>query len=503
MNHTTGKIRVLILICIFSVMTTAHAQDLPLGIFENHLDIGKVKLPGSAEYDKGKQEYHMEGSGKNIWFDRDEFHFLYKKIKGDFLLTATVEFIGKGIEPHRKIGWMVRNSLDTCSAHASAVLHGDGLSSLQYRRTACGETEEIRSGITGPAVVQLERKGNAFIMSVAQEGESFTVTELSDLALNDDVYAGLFICSHNAGVLEKAVFRNVRITLPAPEGFVPYRDYIGSNLEILDVESGRRILILHTQEAIQAPNWTTDGKKLIYNSDGLLFAYNLEKGTVSKINTGFATANNNDHVLSFDGKMLGISNHSENDNGLSIVYTLPVEGCDNPVRITALGPSYLHGWSPDGRYLIFTGARNDKYDIYKIPVSTKEEIRLTDTDGLDDGAEYTPDGKYIYFNSNRTGMMQIWRMNPDGSKPTQITSDGFNDWFPHVSPDGRWIVFLSYNLNVNSGDHPYYKHVYLRMMPSGGGKPKIIAYVYGGQGTLNVPSWSPDSKRIAFISNTQ
>jgi TolB protein len=503
MNYKINTIFVLFIFWSGLIMTTAKAQNLPLGIFGNHLDIGNVNLPGRAVYDPVKQEYLLVGSGKNTWFDRDEFHYAYNKIKGDFLLTATVEFMGKGVDPHRKIGWMARNSLDTSSAHVSAVVHGDGLTSLQYRRNSYGETEEIRSAVTGPTIVQLERKGNVFIMSVAVMGEPFISTELTGVALDDEVYAGLFICSHNAGVLEMAVFWNVRITLPAPEGFVPYQDYIGSNLEMLDIESGRRTILYHTDSAIQAPNWTTDGKSLIYNADGLLFSFDLEKRSVSKINSGFATSNNNDHVLSFDGKLLGISHHSKDDELRSIVYILPVEGSDKPVRITALGPSYLHGWSPDGRYLVYTGARNNKYDIYKIPVSTKEEIRLTDAEGLDDGSEYTPDGEYIYFNSNRTGVMQIWRMKPDGSGQVQITSDGYNDWFPHISPDGKRIIFLSYGKEVNSGEHPYYKPVYLRLMPVDGGKPTIIAYLYGGQGTMNVPSWSPDSRKIAFISNTR
>jgi len=484
-------------------MTTTNAQVLPPGLFESNTDIGKVGIPGLVNYNPGTQEYRMEGSGKNIWFDRDELHFMYKRVKGDFILTAQVEFIGKGVDPHRKIGWMARNSLDTGSAHVSAVIHGDGLTSLQFRKTACGETEEIRSASTGPTVVQLERKGNVFTMSVALMGESFTPTELTGIALNDEVYAGLFICSHNDTVIERAVFRNVRITLPAKEGFVPYKDYIGSNLEILDVENRQRTLLYHTPEAIQAPNWTTDGKCIIYNTDGLLYSFDLEKGKSSVIHSGFASANNNDHVLSFDGKMLGISHHSIDDNNQSVIYIMPLEGSDNPVRITPLAPSYLHGWSPDGQYLIYTGARDEKYDIYKIPVSAKEEIRLTDAEGLNDGSEYTPDGKFIVFNSNRTGMMQIWRMKPDGSEQEQITSDGYNDWFPHVSPDGKHIVFLSYGKEVNSGDHPYYKQIYLRLMPAEGGKPVIIAYLYGGQGTLNVPSWSTDSKKIAFISNTQ
>ncbi|WP_226805366.1 TolB family protein [Agriterribacter humi] len=130
-------------------------------------------------------------------------------------------------------------------------------------------------------------------------------------------------------------------------------------------------------------------------------------------------------------------------------------------------------------------------------------MRLTTAKGLDDGPEYTPDGKYIYFNSARTGAMQLWRMKADGSEQEPVTDGTFYDWFPHVSPDGKWIVFLSFlKEEVEAEDHPFYKHVYLRLMPVAGGTPKVIAYVYGGQGTINTPSWSPDSKRIAFISNS-
>jgi Tol biopolymer transport system component len=174
-----------------------------------------------------------------------------------------------------------------------------------------------------------------------------------------------------------------------------------------------------------------------------------------------------------------------------------------PKQITAVGPSYLHGWSLDAKWLVFTGGRNSKFDIYKIPAGGGEEIRLTDAPGLDDGPEFSPDGKFIYFNSSRTGKMQLWRMKPDGSEQEQIANDGFNNWFPHISPDGKWIVFLSFGDDVRPDDHPYYKHVYVRLMPVEGGAAKVIAYVYGGQGTINVPSWSPDSRRIAFVSNTQ
>jgi Tol biopolymer transport system component len=338
-------------------------------------------------------------------------------------------------------------------------------------------------------------------MSVARFGENFATEQIADLALDDEVYVGLCVCSHNKDVMEKAVFRDVRIIVPPKDDYVPYRDYIGSNLEILDIESGNRKIIHRSPESLQAPNWTPDGKALIYNHNGKLYRFDLAKNEPEVINTDFATSNNNDHVLTFDGRMLGISHHSKDDGNQSIIYTLPVQG-GKPKRITAKGPSYLHGWSPDNKFLIYTAERNGDYDIYKISAKGGEEKRLTDAKGLDDGSEYTPDGKYIYFNSVRSGSMQIWRMKPDGNEQERITDDEFNNWFPHVSPDGKSIVFLSYTKEVAPNDHPFYKQVYLHLMPFEGGQPKVIAYVYGGQGTINVPSWSPDSKKVAFVSNT-
>jgi Tol biopolymer transport system component len=162
----------------------------------------------------------------------------------------------------------------------------------------------------------------------------------------------------------------------------------------------------------------------------------------------------------------------------------------------------LHGWSPDGKSLIYTGIRNGEADIYRIAAKGGAETRLTDAKGLDDGSEYTPDGRMIYFNSERSGRMQIWRMKVDGSQQEQVTNDEFNNWFPHVSPDGKSLVFLSYGAEVAPGDHPFYQHVYLRKMPLAGGTPSVIAYVYGGQGSINVNSWAPDNRTIAFVSNS-
>ncbi|HKB98689.1 MAG TPA: hypothetical protein VKD23_07885, partial [Terriglobales bacterium] len=185
-----------------------------------------------------------------------------------------------------------------------------------------------------------------------------------------------------------------------------------------------------------------------------------------------------------------------------IVYIVPIAG-GVPRRITQKSPSYWHGWSPDGKTLAFVGERNDEFDIYTIPVTGGEETRLTTAKGLDDGPEYSPDGKYIYFNSERTGHMQIWRMRADGSEQQQVTIDDWNNWFPHISPDGAWMVFLSYEPDVKG--HPENKNVMLRITSLNGGKVSdtkisVLARLFGGQGTINVPSWSPDSKEVAFVS---
>ncbi|AHM62963.1 Periplasmic component of the Tol biopolymer transport system-like protein [Flammeovirgaceae bacterium 311] len=486
---------------------SALAQQKPVGIFSGSTDVGKVQNPGSATYNPENQQYEIAGSGYNIWFDHDEFHYLWKRMKGDFILYTRARFVGEGVDPHRKVGWMVRKNLEGNSPHVNAVVHGDGLTSLQYRETPAGETREQRSAISGADVIQLERKGNTYTMRVAKFGEPFVTEEVSNLDLGDEVYVGLFVNSHNPDVTERGIFKDVRISVPAPSSLVQYQKYIGSHLEILDVFTGDREIIYSVPNSIQAPNWTPDGKTLIYNSDGLMYTFDLATRTPKLLNTGEVKNNNNDHVLSFDGKMLGLSSGVEALGG-SIIYTVPVGG-GTPTQVTPRGPSYLHGWSPDGKSLIFTGERNGEFDIYKIPAKGGKEVRLTTAKGLDDGSEYTPDGRYIYFNSNRSGSMQIWCMKADGSEQEAVTNGEFHDWFPHVSPDGNWLVFVSFlKEEVEAGDHPFYKHVYLRMLPlkqglPAGETPKVIAYVYGGQGTINTPSWSPDSKKVAFVSNSK
>jgi Tol biopolymer transport system component len=340
-------------------------------------------------------------------------------------------------------------------------------------------------------------------MRAAIYGEPFQTDTIRGIALGDEVYVGLFVGSHNADVVETGVFSNVRIRVPfAGESNQSTDMTLGSNLELLDIASGHCETVYQTPYSIQGPNWSKDGGAIYFNdAKGLLQRFDLGARSASVINTGTVTRNNNDHVLSFDGKTYGLSSWVKELGG-SIIYTVPVEG-GAPRQVTPKGPSYLHGWSPDGKSLVFCGERNGEFDVYKISSAGGKEERLTDAKGLDDGPEYTPDGQYIYFNSVRSGSMQIWRMKPDGSGQEQVTNDGFHNWFAHISPDGKWIVFLSFlPEETPAAIHPPYKHVYIRLMPFSGGTPKVIAYIYGGQGSINTPSWSPDSKRVAFVSNT-
>jgi len=491
------RILTLTLLC-FLLHSSTFGQ---LGIFEKSTDVGPVLHQGATNFDLKTGRYELSGAGANIWYTKDEFHFTHKKLTGDFILQCRGKLLGKGVDPHRKFGWMVRTDLDTTAAMVSATVHGDGTAAIQYRKKAGTRIEQVKSPVVSPDVIQLERRGSSYFLSLARFGEPFWTVEVPELNFPQELLAGLFICSHNKDVVERAEFDNVRIYIPAKPDFTPYRDYIGSHIEIMDLASGDRNIIHSAPNSLQAPNWLPDDKGLIYNSEGLIYKLDFASGKTAVLNTDFVTRNNNDHVISFDGKMLGLSSSSGEQEYGSLIYTVPLTG-GKPKRITPTGPSYLHSWSPDGKWLTYTARRNDNWDIYRVPSDGGDEVRLTTAPGLEDSPEYSPDGQWIYFNSTRTGSMDLWRMRPDGSFQEPFTDDEYQDWFPHFSPDGKWIVFISFLPDVKLDDHPFYRHVYLRMMPAAGGKPRIIGYLYGGQGTINTPSWSPDGKKIAFVSNS-
>ncbi len=504
--------KILLLTSALFTCTFTIAQDNLVGIFQDHTDIGNPKVKGSTMYN-ADQSYSMKAGGYNIWFGRDEFHFAYNKLSGDFILTANLKLIGKGTDPHRKIGWMVRAGTGDDASHISAVVHGDGMTVLQWRRLRGAHMrdpqDEIFSRKTHAEIIQLERVGKTYIMRIANPGEPLQEIGRTDAVdIPDEALAGLIMCSHNENVLEEGKAWNVRIERTVPDNYDGYRDGIlMSRLETMNVFDGQRRIVYEYNGRFEAPNWMRDGKKLLFNQDGFIYTIPVEGGTPEKLNTGLAIRNNNDHVLSFEGKMLAISSHRDGmPGGGSTVYYLPITGGE-PKLITDSTPSYLHGWNPNGKEVVYTAQRISKapvYNIYKKPIDGGPEVQLTfNTKGLADGPEYSPDGKWIYYCDTRSGTMQVWRMKPDGSGNELLTFDEYNNWFPHISPDGKWMVMLSFPTTVNPGDHPFYKRVMLRLMPVSGGAPKVIAYLYGGQGTINTPSWSPDSKQVAFVSNSK
>ncbi len=469
-----------------------------LGNFEAEAEIGHPGHEGSVEFTNST--YVISGGGANMWFTNDAFHFVWRKVSGDFALHAAIQWLGTGGNAHRKACLLVRQDLSPESAYVDVAVHGDGLTSLQFRETKGGMTHEIQANVKGPELVGLERQGEVYYMKLGTSGSAPDTQSLSPsgafirLRLQDPVYVGLGVCAHDDQALERARFSNVEF-LSKRAMTAEQKPILHCALEVVPIGSKDRRVIYQTTNHIEAPNWSRDGKTLLFNSNGHIYRLAATGGEPEAIDTGFATRCNNDHGLSPDGAWLAISDQSR--QGKSLIYIVPASGGE-PRQITTLGPSYWHGWSPDGLTLAYCAERDKQFDVYTIPAAGGTETRLTTAAGLDDGPEYTADGKFIYFNSERSGSMQIWRMKPDGSQQEQVTSDERNNWFPHPSPDGKWLVFLTYEKGVLG--HPANQSVQLRLMPLGGGPIQELAKLFGGQGTINVPSWSPDSRQVAFVS---
>jgi TolB protein len=494
-KSTSWRLVALLTVTLSSTLLFSQSGQ-SLGMFEGHGDIGTVLHPGSAAYDPASKSYTLSGSGENMWFTTDAFQFVWKRVSGsDVSLTADISFVGAGVNPHRKAVLMIRQSLDADAAYADLALHGSGLTSLQYRDAKGATTHEIQANISGPKRLRLEKRGQYVYMALAGEGQELQMAGGSTrIPMDGSFYIGIGVCSHEKDLVEKAIFSSVEVSTERQESASEPKLY--STLETIAIDSTDRRVVYVAPERFEAPNWTPDGTALIFNRNGRIERIPAEGGKPEIIDTGFANHCNNDHGISPDAKWMAVSDQSQEDDN-SVVYIVPIAG-GTPRRITQKFPSYWHGWSPDGKTLAFVGERGGEFDIYAIPAAGGDETRLTTAKGLDDGPEYSPDGNYIYFNSERTGQMQIWRMKPDGSAQEQITSDDFNNWFPHISPDGKWMVFLTYDKSV--AGHPENKDVMLRLMSLTDKKVTILAKLFGGQGTINVPSWAPDSKSLAFVS---
>ena len=493
-------------IAVFSLLYLCSGA-LPLGIFEDHADIGDTPKKGSIEYNAAAGEYRVTGGGANIWAATDAFQFAWKRLSGDVTIMADVQFTGTGAVNHRKAVLMVRQNLNPDSAYADVALHGDGLTSLQFRPGAGALTQEVRSTVTAPSRIRIERRGDRFTMHAGKAGEELTPAGPATVALQDPVYVGIGVCSHDANTLETAVFSNVKIETQAPQTSQHARYRSRISIYTLNTRSVR--VIYNTSDQFEAPNWSPGGKYLLSNSGGALFHIPVDgngAATPEKLDVGSDLRCNNDHGFSPDGKQLAISASSAASRG-SLVYIVAVDGWRRR-QMTTLAPSYFHGWSPDGKWLAIVAQRHGNFDLFRILETGGEEQRLTSNPAYDDGPDYSPDGKWIYFNSNRSGSWDIWRMpsdgaGPDDAKAEQVTRDELEDWFPHPSPDGKWLVFLSFPKGTSG--HNDKLDVQLRMIPLPAGKIgaapiQALTKFFGGQGTINVNSWSPDSKQFAFVS---
>ncbi len=470
----------------------------PVGIFEGSKDVGTVRNAGSTRFDPASKTYTVAGSGKNMWLDTDAFQFAWKRVEsGDVSIAADIAFLGQGKDPHRKACLMIRQSLDADSAYVDVAIHGDGLTSLQFRDTPGALTHEVQANTTKPGRVRLDLHNGYATLAIGDTtgNPPAFAGPATRIKFAGPVYVGIGVCAHDDDATEQATFASLDLStgVAPPTATQPT---LYSTLETQTISSTDRRVVRVFTGRIEAPNWTKDGTELIYNGAGKLHRLATTGGEPTTIDTGFAIRCNNDHGISPDGTTLAISDGSQGDRK-SRIYTVPITG-GTPTPITPSAPSYWHGWSPDGKTLAYCAERAGVFDIYTTPATGGAETRLTTTPGLDDGPEYSPDGKSIYFNSDRSGLMQIYRMDPDGSNQTPVFTDDRNNWFAHPSPDGTKLVYVSFDNSVQG--HPEDKDVELRLIILATGKVTTLAKLYGGQGTINVPSWSPDGKRVAFVT---
>jgi TolB protein len=479
----------------------AHAQSGSLGVFEGQSDVGSVTPAGMAAFDRASDVYTIHSAGANLWGTTDGFHYLWRKVSGDVSLTADIDFpekTGKHNE-HRKAILIFRQTLDADGAYVDAAQHGSGLTALQFRDAKGATTQSIELNIDPPKRVRLEKHGDEFTMFVSLHGEPLhQVGASTKMHFQEPFYAGIGLSAHDPDTTETATFAHVELKpLVAPSAAPAMALY--SSLKAAGVDPGaRRAIVTFTAKArVMAPNWSRDGASLIFNQDGKMYRVAADgRGTPDQIATGDAKDCNGSHGLSPDGNWLAITCTRDANPG-NRVYIIPAGG-GSPRMVTANPDSYFHTWSPDGKTIVFTRPAHGSLNLIAISVDGGDEKALTSGAGVSDDPDYSADGQYIYFNTDRWGGMQIARMNSDGSNVVQITHDSFHNWTPHPSPDGKAIVYIAYPPEVST--HAANKDVALHILSVADGSVRVLTNFVGGDGSMNVPNWSPDSKNLAFVS---
>lgn len=499
--HLIHAIGILAL-CTPFTNTCAEAQDL--GLLEGHADVGKVLHAGNTVYDAANGTYTVTGSGSNLWFTADEMQFAWKRMHGDVSLTAEIEFVGDKGNNHRKAALMVRQSLDPGSPYIDVARHGDGLTSLQFRLSPGDVTREVETAVSAPHWVRIEKRGEFAYVSVGDSRETLRFSGASmRLRLSNDFYVGIAVCSHDKDITETAIFRHLEIQ---PLSTSPHAGQLWSTLETVKVASTDRRVAYTAPERLAAPNWSHDGTAIVFAQNGTLQRFPLDPAPYPSLDvqaaanahpmplrTGVSAPLSDAHGFSPDGTQLAVSAMA---GGASHIYVLSTDG-GKPHEVPTSTSAVWSSWSPDGRTLAFTGQHGDQMSIYTVPAQGGAETRLPLQRGRNEDADFSTNGEWIYFSSDRTGAMQLWRMHPDGSAQEQLLTEAGDDLSPHPSPDGKWLVYIAFPAGAPAHGE---RMAELRLLSLSDRKPHLLATLLASSGTIPVPSWSPDSTHVAFIS---
>lgn len=423
-----------------------------------------------ARYRELAEELEKAGAGLLIHNEKEDICIRVNgKTAYEYLLEACGEKVGAEVDA----GWMYCGGVDP---EEFLWAHADRVKAVHHKdMKITGQEAPLGKGMVDlKACFQFARANGAL-----------QIVDMDAATLEDTCRAGKML-----------------------SGWTGDRDNTDSILCTMDVETGEETVLHEFPGIIEAPNWLNDGNTLLYNADGKIYRYEIDKDHVEQVDTGFCVQCNNDHIPSPDNQLLAVScMPPELTDGTyeSHIYVLPMTGGE-PKDLTGPGLSYLHGWSPDGKELAYCAFRKKpeeetmRIEICTIPSDGGEETCLTDGKGYNDGPEYSPDGKHIWFNSTRSGLMQVWRMNRDGSGLTQMTDFDANNWFGHVSPDGKHVIYLTFAKGeLEPNEHLPNMYVSLGMMDYDGQNKKKVLDLFGGQGSINVNSWAPDSRRIAYV----
>lgn len=491
-------------VCVFAVLagslSVGAAFPQSLGIFDGQSDVGSVSPPGTARYDLTTGVYTMTSAGADLWSATDGFHFVWKRAAGDIALTADIDFpVKTGVHSeHRKAILIFRQSLDADSTYADAAQHGSGLTGLQFRMAKGDTTQSIELDVDSSSRVRLEKRGDTFNLFVSLHGEPLHPSGASiQLHLDPPFYAGIGLCSHDAKAVETATFSHLKYEQLAPQPSTATMALYSTVQAIaIDPNSRRSTIVYSAPVRAQAPNWSRDGSTIVFTQGGRLFTVSADgKEPPRPLDTGSATDCSGSHGFSPDGKWMAISCAMPGMTGRHLAI-IPAAG--SAPRLLGTNVSYFHSWSPDGKTILYTRGDHGANNIYAISADGGPETALTTGTGISDDPDYSPDGQFIYFNTDRWGGMQIARMRPDGSQVEQVTFDSFKNWTPHPSPDGKSIVFLSYNPDVTT--HASNQEIALRILSTADNKIRVLTNLVGGDGSMNVANWSPDSRRLAFVS---